>query len=181
MNWNNLPESEESSLVAQIVKNLPTMWETGVWSLGQEDTLEEGMATYSSTLSWRVPWTEEPGGLQSMESKRVRHDLVTNTITFLSLKHFPAQLWTQISPRGQAQLIPYMTKWETEVQGASLIFHFVIGEVSWKPSRNYLASRVYFTIGKIGWNVGWTEIFVVVIYTTSGMKNKFTSCFLPQT
>ena len=51
------------------------MHETQVQSLGQEDPLEEDMATHSSTLTWRVPWTEEPGGPQSMESQRVRHDL----------------------------------------------------------------------------------------------------------
>ena len=49
----------------------------GVQSLGREDSLEEGMATHSSILAWRVPWTEEPGGLQSMGSQRVGHDLVT--------------------------------------------------------------------------------------------------------
>ena len=52
--------------VAQIVKNLPAMRETGVQSLGQEDTLEKGMATHSSILAWRIPWTEKPGGLQSI-------------------------------------------------------------------------------------------------------------------
>ena len=55
------------SLVAQMVKNLPAVQETWVLSLGLEDSLEEGMATHSSTLAWRIPWTEEPGGLQSME------------------------------------------------------------------------------------------------------------------
>ena len=54
------------SLVAQMVKNLPSVPETWVWSLGQEDPLEKGMATHSSILAWRIPWTEEPGGLQSM-------------------------------------------------------------------------------------------------------------------
>ena len=49
-----------------MVMNLPTMCETGVRSLGQEDTLEKGMATHSSILAWRIPWTEKPGGLQSM-------------------------------------------------------------------------------------------------------------------
>ena len=52
-----------ASLVAQLVKNLPAMWETWVRSLGWEDPLEEGMATDSSILAWRIPWTEEPGGL----------------------------------------------------------------------------------------------------------------------
>ena len=59
--------------VAQTVKNLPAMQETQVPSLGQEDPLEKGMATYSSILAWRIPWTEEPGGLKSMGSQRVRH------------------------------------------------------------------------------------------------------------
>ena len=63
-------------LVAQLVKNLPAMWETWVQSLGWEDPLEEGMATHSSILVWRIPWTEEPGGPQSMGSQRVRHDWV---------------------------------------------------------------------------------------------------------
>ena len=53
------------------------MQETWVGSLGQEDPLEEGMATHSSTLVWRIPWTEEPGGLQSVGSQRVGHDLAT--------------------------------------------------------------------------------------------------------
>ena len=57
-----------------MVKNLPAMQETWVGSLVQEDSLEKGMATHSSVLAWRIPWTEEPGRLQSMGSQRVRHD-----------------------------------------------------------------------------------------------------------
>ena len=57
--------------VSLMVKQLLAMWETWVRSLGQEDTLEEEMATHSSTLTWKIPWTEEPGGLQSMGSQRV--------------------------------------------------------------------------------------------------------------
>ena len=60
--------------MAQIVKNLPAMQETQVRSLGGEDPLEEDMASHSSILAWRVPWTEEPGGLQSMGSHTVRHN-----------------------------------------------------------------------------------------------------------
>ena len=56
------------------VKNLPAMQETRVGSLGQEDPLEKGMAVHSSILAWRIPWTKEPGGPQSMGSRRVRHD-----------------------------------------------------------------------------------------------------------
>ena len=65
--------------MSQMVKNLPAMLETWVQSLGQEDPLEEGRATHSSILAWIIPWTEEPGGLQSMESQR------TNTTEPLSL------------------------------------------------------------------------------------------------
>ena len=62
------------SLVAQTVKHLPTMWETWVQSLGREDLLEKEIAIHSSILAWKIPWTEEPGRLQSMESRRVGHD-----------------------------------------------------------------------------------------------------------
>ena len=57
-----------------MVKNLPPVQEIRVQSLGQEDPLDNGMATHSSILAWRIPWTEEPGGLESMESQRVGHD-----------------------------------------------------------------------------------------------------------
>ena len=69
-------------LVAQIVKNLSAMQETWALSLGQEDLLEKGMATNSSILFWRFPWTEESGGLQSMGSQRVGYDFlrVTNKL-----------------------------------------------------------------------------------------------------
>ena len=63
-----------ASLVAQMVKNLPAVQETQVQSLGQEDPLEKGMATHSSILAWRIPWTEEPSGLQSKGLQRVGHD-----------------------------------------------------------------------------------------------------------
>ena len=62
------------SLVAQTVKNLSTVQETQVQSLDWEDPLEKGMATHSSILAWKIPWAEEPGGLQSMGSQRVRDD-----------------------------------------------------------------------------------------------------------
>ena len=61
-------------IIAQLVKNLPTMQETWVRSLGQEDPLEEGMATHSSILAWRIPWTEEPGRLQSIRLQTVGHN-----------------------------------------------------------------------------------------------------------
>ena len=66
------------SLVAQRLKHLPPMWETRVRSLGREDPLEKEMVTHSSILAWRIPWTEEPGRLQSTGSQRVGHDSVTS-------------------------------------------------------------------------------------------------------
>ena len=71
--------SSRTSLVAQLVKNLPAVQETWVWSLGWEDSLEKEMATHSSILAWKISWTQDPGGLQSMGLQRVRHDWVTNT------------------------------------------------------------------------------------------------------
>ena len=67
-----------------MVKILPAMQETWARSLGQEDPLEKGMTTHSSILAWRIPWTEEPGWLQSMGVTTVRHDGVTNTLTSLN-------------------------------------------------------------------------------------------------
>ena len=69
---------DRASLVAQVVKRLPAMWDTWVQSLGQEDPLEREMATHSSTLAWKIPWTKEPGRLQSMGLQRVRHDCATS-------------------------------------------------------------------------------------------------------
>ena len=70
-------------LVAQTVKNLPVTQETQVWFLGREDTLEKGMATHSSILAWRIPWSEELGRLQSVGSQRVGHGWEANTFTWL--------------------------------------------------------------------------------------------------
>ena len=75
--FGNIPHLEYvgASLVAQMVKNLPAMWDTQVQSLGLEDPLEKEMATHFSIPAWRTPRTEEVGGLYSMVLQRVRHDL----------------------------------------------------------------------------------------------------------
>ena len=76
----DVPQAMESQrvghtyLVAQMVKRLSTMWETWVQSLSWEDPLEKEMVIHSSTIAWKIPWTEEPGRLQSMGSQRVGHD-----------------------------------------------------------------------------------------------------------
>ena len=67
------------------------MQETRIQSLGWEDLLEKGMVTHSSILAWRIPWTEEPGGLQSMGSQRVGHNVVTNTFTYFLQYYLQAQ------------------------------------------------------------------------------------------
>ena len=76
------PVTCRASLVAQMVKNLLTMQENWVQFLHWEDPLEKGMATHSCILAWRIPWTEEPGRLQTMGSHRVGHNWETNTFTF---------------------------------------------------------------------------------------------------
>ena len=67
------------SLMTQMVKNQPAIQETGVRSLRWEDPMEKKMTTHSSILAWRIPWMEEPGGLQTMRSQRIGHSLATNT------------------------------------------------------------------------------------------------------
>ena len=69
-------------MVAQTVKYLPAIQKTWVWYLGREDALEKGLATHYSFLAWRILWTEEPGGLQSMGLQRVEHNWATNIFIF---------------------------------------------------------------------------------------------------
>ena len=78
-----------ASLVAQMIKSLPAKQKTWVQFLGQEDPLEKGMAIHSNILAWRIPWIEEPGGLQSMWLQRVRHSWATNnfTLAILLIQH----------------------------------------------------------------------------------------------
>ena len=107
------------SLVAQTVKNLPAMKETWVKTLGQEDPLEKRMATHSSILFWRIPWTEEPGGLQSMGSQRVGHDWVINTSLYLCVCCLHTAVLEWHLPEGKVYLI-------TLFQGPkSLLFHII--------------------------------------------------------
>ena len=86
--------------MAQRVKRLPAMLETRIRSLGWEDPLEKGMTTHSSTLAWRIPWTEELGGLQSMGLQRDGHNLVTNTFTFTTKHRLGKKLRTMAKEGG---------------------------------------------------------------------------------
>ena len=102
-----------ASLVAQMVKNLPAVQETWVQFLGWEDLLEKGMATHSSIFAWRIPWTEEPGRLQSMGLQRVRHDWETNTFTFSSRRSsnlFTWHIWHMTSQSGLHTPLTHFTR-----------------------------------------------------------------------
>ena len=92
-----------TSLVAQRVQCLPAMQETRAWFLGQKDPLEKEMATHSSTLAWKIPWTEKPGRLQSMGSQRVGHDWVTS----LHFRNCLQMLYNMISQTPRKHLILY--------------------------------------------------------------------------
>ena len=92
--WRNLWLSRvaQAFLVVQMVKNLPAMWETQVWSLGQEDPVGKELATHSGILAWRIPWTEEPGRVVSMGLQRVGHNWATNTHTHTHIQgHIPCK------------------------------------------------------------------------------------------
>ena len=91
--------------MTQMVENLPPVWKTGVLSLGQEGPLENEMATHSSILAWRIPWTEEPGGLQSMASQRV--GWATNTFTFSFIYSSPCK-WHDFLVFSQSYFAVYM-------------------------------------------------------------------------
>ena len=100
-----LPTRPWTYLVPQMIKNLPAMQKTQVQSLGWEDPLEKGMTAPSSILAWRIPWTEEPGGLQSMGSRRVRHHWAMTTY-----RHTPGPRMltsSSASSRPQSKGLPF--------------------------------------------------------------------------
>ena len=109
-----------SYMVVQTVKNQPAMQETKVWSLGQEDPLEKEMATHSSVLAWRIPWTEELGCLQSMGLHRVRHDWLTKKTTHTH---------TGDAPRKNKEVTGMVRFWIMDIT-VPLFFLSVTGE-SW--------------------------------------------------
>ena len=84
---------ERASLVAWRVKSLPAMQETWVWFLSWEGPLEKEIVTHSSVLAWKIAWTEEPGGLQSMGSQRVGHNWATNTLTLTKGERVAKTYW----------------------------------------------------------------------------------------
>ena len=113
-----------ASLVAQLVKNLPAMQETWVQSLGWEDPLQKGMSTHSSSLPWRIPWTEEPGRLQTMASQRVRYNWATNTSYTPTTALFLNQNATEIKEIIFSEY-NHMKQWLKEALNAGVWSHWV--------------------------------------------------------
>ena len=106
-----------ASLVARMVKNLPTIWETWIQSLGQEDPLEKGMATNSSILAWRIPWTEGPGGPQSIGSQRaglswsdLAHKKAGSLLTLMDVKLFCSVQFSSVQSLSRVRLCNTMNR-----------------------------------------------------------------------
>ena len=106
-----------SHLIAQMVKYLPTMRESWVWPLGWEDPLEKEMATHSSTLAWRIPWMEKPGGLQFMGSQRVRHDWAT--LLSLSLNSQDSEAYFKWDVCRLRELVMDREAWRVAIHGVA--------------------------------------------------------------
>ena len=126
-------ESHGASLVAQTVKNLPAVRETWVWSLGWEDPLDEGMAAHSSILAWKIPWTEEPGGIQSTGSQRVRRDGVTAHRK--SWVIIPLHItWPQFNdPAASLKCLHPFRRGSLPVDSLSCLIWNLLGGISWCP------------------------------------------------
>ena len=103
-----------TSLVAQTVKRLSTMWETWVWSLGREDPLEKEMAIHSSAIAWKIPWTKELGRLQSMGSQRVGHDWTTSLSFPFPVRPLSPAAWRTAQ---NSLLVNYSSYWESQFLG----------------------------------------------------------------
>ena len=116
-----------------MVKNLPAMQETGVWSLGGEDTLEKETTTHSSIVAWRIPWTGEPGGLQSMGSQRIRHNWVT---------WHPTPVLLPGKSHGRRSLVGCSPWGRTRLSDFSFIFHFHALEKEMATHSSVLAWRI---------------------------------------
>ena len=139
-----------------MVENLPAMWETWVQSLGWEDPMEESMASHSSILAWRIPWTEEPGGLQLLGLQRVRHDWMTvehtppsiciyliyfinQALLLLLLSRF-SRVWLCATPETAAHQAPSSLGFSRQEHWSGLPFPSPIHEnEKWKWSRSVVS------------------------------------------
>ena len=148
-----------ASLVAHLVKNPPAMWETWVWSLSGEDPLEKGMATHSSILAWRIPWTEEPGRLQSMGSQK-----------WVTFTHSSLVLTSRILKK---LILPVLSLvlWRS---GKSLISHLGSASLWWllKYFVNYLAFSSY--------SSGTVSCLSSLQCPETEVKNQFYVCINPR-
>ena len=141
------------ALVAQMVKCLPTMQETQVQSLGLEDPLEKEMTIHSSILAWKIPWTEEPGRLQSMDSQRVRYDWATSLSFFLLLK---GKAMTNIDSLLKSRGITLPTKVHL-VKGMVLSSsHVWMWELDYKESWSQRTDSFELWCWRRLWRVPWT-------------------------
>ena len=121
-----------ASLVVQTVKNLPVMWETWVWSLGWQDSLEKGMATHSSILAWRIPVVEETGGIQSTGLQRAGHDWATK-YTYMYI------LYMCVDSRGRCIMATgcslYLCVFENFISSVQSLSHVQLFVTPWTAAR----------------------------------------------
>ena len=152
-----------ASLVAQTVKSLSAMWETWVRSLGGEDPLEKEMAAHSSTLAWRIPWTEEPGGLWSMGSQRVRHNWATNCVLYFT-----------DGVETTETLSTFHSGWMTELPNDTILY-FAAQDEKQSVARAHLFKHCSLKIRMIRWNKTYI-LFFKKIYLL--LENSFFSLLL---
>ena len=139
-------------LVAHMVKNLPAMWETWIWSLGLEEPVEKEMATHSSILAWIIPWTEEPGRLQSMGSQGVGHNWATNIYIYAVWGCYCPWIWDTI----------HLTMTRDTYLTATIclpILHIKWGNPSIKCNKFFLArSKHRPFLKRLCWNINSTYL-----------------------
>ena len=148
-----------------MVKNLPETQETQIRPLGQEDPLEKAVATHSSILAWRIPRTEEPGGLQSMGSQRVRHDWATNTLCYSSYNTLTQELRHKLTSQEVGMI--FTSYWWTLPSPPSHLMWALclLGDEQYKP-RVHFSSQILFSKPWIApelflYSFGWAETLLL--------------------